>query len=139
MSETRYLNVDLELRSAADLSPLAEHWGERVMVLFNHRVGECYHLALETAVAETSRPPSAADADACIQDFLALFSALPSPLLALWTGCTSRTFDIGVTAGTTPPAFALTPSEPTLRAVAELGAAARLTVYACPASPDEHA
>lgn len=128
MDEARFLNVDLELESAADLSPLAAHFGERVLVLLNQRVGQSYRLALETW--ESFSPPGERDADACIQGFLTLLATLPPPLRALWAGCRARTFDVGVSAGPTPPASTQVLSPATLAEIAALDAAVRLTIYA---------
>ena len=128
MDETHYRNVDLELESTADLSPLAEYFGERVLVLLNQQVGESYRLALETW--EHLSLPGERDADACLQSFLALLAPLPLPLRVLWAGCRSRFFDIGFTAGAAPFSFTQVISTATLAQVAALDASVRLTIYA---------
>lgn len=128
MTETKFLNVDLELESTSDLSPLSQHFGEEVCVLFGGWVGERYVLSLETT-SETPCPSGALDADAVIHDFIALVSALPLPLRSLWDGCCSRVFDIGIDAGTAPFPFRQDVPEVTLQNASSVGAALRITVY----------
>jgi hypothetical protein len=132
MNEAEYLNVDLELDSEADLSPLAEHLGDSVFVLFNGRVHDVYRLALETSCTdepELANRDSSLDADACIREFLTLVAQLPSPLRSLWDGCLSRVFDIGITAGAAPSAFIQTVCETTVHAITSVGGAIRVTIY----------
>lgn len=56
MSEGQFLNVDLELESKTDLSALADHFGDRVYVLYNGRIDGFYRLSLETGLAVKGRP-----------------------------------------------------------------------------------
>lgn len=135
MTQAEYLNVDLELESASDRSPLVEHWGEQVFVLFQDRVDETYRLAFETEFAEPTDPPTTDhtnDADDCIREFLSLIAALPAPLRGLWDGCHSRVFDIGVIAGTEPRVFIQMLSTSTLQAMAAVGGTVRFTMYPPP-------
>ena len=137
MSEAEFLNVDLELESDADLSPLAEHLGDSVFVLFNGQVGDIYRLALETscagASASTARDISLG-ADECIREFVSLVVQLPLPLRALWDACTSRVFDIGLVAGTAPSAFVQNISAATVHMISSVGATIRVTLYSRRAS-----
>lgn len=128
MSETRFLNVDLELESTSDLSPLTRRLGDQVCVLFSGWSGELYHLALEVSI-ETPPPSNGLDADARVRDFIGLISQLPPALRALWDGCRSRVFDIGFDAGTSPWPFRQTIAEATAQAISSVGAALRITIY----------
>jgi hypothetical protein len=130
MNDTQYRNVDLELESASNLAPLAEYFADRAHVLFSGRVEDSFHLALETLCVGCTEPllPTL-DADACIQDFIALISQLPPSLRALWDGCSSRVFDVGFDAGTAPMPFRQILTENTLTAVSSVRAAVRITIY----------
>ena len=132
MMEAEYLNVDLELESADDLTPLAEHFVDRMHVLFNDQRGESYLLALEmraTVVAEYPALNDPLDADTCIRGFLSVIAELPTGLRALWKGCHTRVFDLGISAGTFPSMCIQIVSEATVLAIASVGGTLRVTVY----------
>jgi len=132
VNEAKYLNVDLELDSEADLSPLAEHFGDRVFVLFNGRAGDIYRLALETSCADEPASPTrdlSLEADECIREFLSLIAQLPPALRELWDACASRVFDIGIAAGTGPSALTQTVSEATVQSISSIGGTIRVTIY----------
>lgn len=88
---SRFLNVDLELESPDDLSPIAAHWGERVNVLYAGPGGPCFRLSLELADSGFRDD----DALQLTCAFLDLIDALPEDLLLLWRGCSRRDFDYG--------------------------------------------
>lgn len=130
MNFTEYLNVDLEINSTIDLTPISEYFGDRVLILFNGQVENSFRLVLETqsALLPEARDRSF-DADACIKDFLALIEELPASLRQAWDASHSRVFDIGISGGTGPRMFLQTVSEHTIRAVSDVGGSIRVTVY----------
>ena len=88
MNEPRYLNVDLVVGSNEDLTPIAEGFGQDVMVLFNGKWGEHYRAVFEIA-------PSHAAANEDIACFCSLIEGLEGRAAELWQRAFSREFDIG--------------------------------------------
>jgi hypothetical protein len=131
---TKYLNVDLELESKANLSPLAEYFSERALVLFNGRVGRRHRLVIEIHDAPSRRSSHAADQ--CIQSLIELITPLPVPLRDLWDACTARVFDIGFESGVCPRPYEEHLSEQTITLVASFGGAVRLSLYPVDPSDD---
>jgi hypothetical protein len=135
VSEPEFLNVDLELESGIDLSPLAEHLGDSVCVLFRGRVADVYRLALETNCVGASGSTAgdiSRDADECIREFVSLVVQLPPPLRALWDACASRVFDIGLATGTGPSALVQIISASTVHMISSVGGTIRVTLYPPP-------
>jgi hypothetical protein len=117
-----YLNVDLEIRSPADLTQLVRALQRRLFVLHAGRVRGTFLASFETS--GVNQAP-----DVAIRRFASALRRLPRPLQRLWKQARERAFDIGVAraAGTTPFALALRPE--TLRTVCELNARLALTFY----------
>src|SRR5256885_5576117 len=67
----RYLNVDLEIRSASDLQPLADAVAGRLLVLHTGKVNGSYFLSLEV-------PGLSSQPDAAIKELGQAISALPA-------------------------------------------------------------
>ncbi|WP_128548114.1 hypothetical protein [Larkinella soli] len=126
----RYLNTDLDLEAAFDLSPLAEALAARGLLVLHVRRWESgsWSARLETAVPFT-------DPDANLQALLSAVETLEGPLRSQWAACTVRAFDMGYDSGHEPRNFyrQLTPA--TLGRMAALNATLVITIY--PPEPDE--
>lgn len=120
----RYLNTDLDLTSAGDLTTLAAAFEARGMLpLHVARGGDgLWHATFETGAQHE-------EAESNIAAMLAVVESLAEPLLAAWTGCTRREFDIGYDCGGTPRAFHQGLSGDLLGRVAAAGASLRITLY----------
>ena len=117
-----FLNVDLDLKSAADPGLLLEVWGNRVVPLHIDRIGRRHWLRLSLSGQPTS--PGQA-----ILRFCDLVRALPGDARALWQKAASREFDIGVQAGFESRAAEWVLEPKVLKAVAEVRGRLRVTVY----------
>jgi len=124
MTPASFINLDLELSSAVDLTDLATHWSKQAFILFHGETGTEYKL-----VAELIDSAMGEDALACTERFLRLISALPPALLGLWHQCSSRVFDYGFDGGLEDPPLQTTLSSAVLLRMAELGIDLRITVY----------
>lgn len=120
---THFLNLDLVLRSSSDLTPLAEHFGEHVLVLSNGEAEGTFLLALETSIANPSP-------EACIRHFLRLVDAMPPAQRAVWDHCSSRIFDFGFQAGCNASPQQLKIEPTVLGMLAERGVTVEVTLYA---------
>jgi hypothetical protein len=99
-SLSRFLNLDVVLKSNSDLSPLIEHLGQQVIVLAHEEFERQFLLALELSASGATK-----DAGWCTEQFLMLIETLPETTRALWNGCTSRAFSFGFERGCDFPAF----------------------------------
>ncbi len=125
MSDTCFLNVDLDVLSRRRLEPLATALERRG--LFVHYVGpegarQGAHFSL-TSIAGVS------SADALMRKLAGHITALPPAVRVLWDNAASRTFNIGIQAGIQPPSHEICIASQTLALVAALGARVVITTY----------
>ena len=95
--DSHFLNVDLDIKSSSDLSPIASFLGNRVWILFNDIItpGGLYLLSLEpNPKREISNNP-----ERYIRYLVELIDSLPPNLMKLWNKSASRVFDIGFRGG----------------------------------------
>jgi hypothetical protein len=78
---THFLNVDLELRSRADLGPLVAAVDKKMVVLHSRRERGISHASLE--LYEFSRY---VDPDMCIARFVQVVRRLPPSARRVWDG-----------------------------------------------------
>ena len=124
---TCFLNVDLDVMAAQDLSPLVHALGSGVVDLYTGSAGTGYQTHLEVASGGPGEPKDAEDA---IKRFVKLLTSLPPQARRLWKNATRRDFNIGIQGGTEPRVFEFALQPETLKAVARLGARVVVTVYA---------
>lgn len=120
MQSTRFLNVDLDLRSKSGLQELLKAFGSAVIDLKNESEG---HASLEIAA---DQPQSI---DEIILAFYNLIQALPPSKRAIWDQCEMRSFSIGIQAGTIPHSQEFSLSSKTISHLSALNAEVAITVY----------
>src|SRR5262249_2903410 len=118
----RFLNVDLDIEAAQDLSLLVHALGPSAFDLHTGPVGAGFETHLELA-------SDAIDPDTAIKRFVELLDALPPRAKRLWNTATRKDFSIGIQGGTEPRVVELAVRPETLKAVARLGARVVVTVY----------
>jgi hypothetical protein len=120
--KTTFLNVDLEVSSREDLSPLADALVPKLIVLHVGRVGRTYRASFEL-------PTQSKTPDQAIRRLVAAVGTLPVRQRALWTRATIRDFNIGIQAAHEPMCreFALDPL--TVKLVSRIRARIVFTVY----------
>jgi hypothetical protein len=120
---THYLNTDLELSSAEELSAIA--------TVFEAQGLLCLHLncdeGLWQATFEANRDHL--EPETSIAQMMTLIESLPPPLQALWANCHSRIFDIGYYCADQPWAFNQKLSSQILARIAAVNAAVQITLY----------
>lgn len=121
---TRFLNVDLDVVAAQDLSSLVHALSPSAFDLHTGRAGAGYQTHLELASCASQ------NADVVIKRFVELLASFPPRTRRIWDNATRRDFNIGIQGGTGPRAFELALQPETLKAVARLGARVVVTVYA---------
>ena len=130
MAVGHFLNVDLDIESAADLRPLAAELEAVSVVLHAETTGRGRNrvslVRLESLNCDTAHGP-----DAVIHDLCGVIEALSPAGRALWYSATVRQFDVGYDAQPIPghPAarFVLRPD--TIGRAARLGVTLAVTVY----------
>jgi hypothetical protein len=126
--QTRYLNTDLELVSAVDLSPLATML--EVKGLFQLHLAQteedCWIASFETGEAFE-------DPESTIAAMLSIIEQLDKPTQQIWQSLTLREFNIGYGCGDEPWAQSL--SNSLLQRVAAVGASLGVTLYSYPDQP----
>lgn len=120
---TEFLNVDLEIKSRANLAPLVGRLERRAVAVRSERLRGVHHASFEVASARPSTP------DRCIARLARLIEALPAAERRLWERASERIFDIGIQAGANGAVFKPKIKAATLERVAALGAAIVVTVY----------
>jgi hypothetical protein len=121
---TEFLNVDLDLESTEDLSPLISALKPIAFAL--HSEGQTVVLRC-TLELNHGNPP---DADSAIREFAQALLALSPDIRRIWDSATVRRFSIGIAAGNTPHSFIITVRPLTLQWVSALGASIEIAVYA---------
>ncbi len=124
----QFLNVDLDIESASDLTGLAAELEKGTVILHSGNTGHVKS-RLSVVRAESLVCDSADGADAAIHDLCGVIEALSPAGQALWHSATVRQFDVGYDAQSGHPAarFVLRPD--TIGRVARLGATLAVTVY----------
>jgi hypothetical protein len=120
----RYLNTDLDLTSAGDLTALAAAFEARGMLPLHVTRGEdgLWYATFETGEQHEEPEPN-------IAALIAVVESLAEPQRAVWAGCARREFNIGYDCGGAPRAFDQGLSSELLGRVAAAGASLRITLY----------
>jgi hypothetical protein len=126
-SITHYLNTDLDLASAEDLSSLAQALQDGGM-LYSLHVTQVPSGGW-TARFETYR--SDQQPQATIEAMLDVIEKLPKEAMARWRKCTQREFNIGYDCGREPWAFTQGLSSTLLGRMAALEISLGVTLYPC--------
>lgn len=124
---TEFLNVDLDIQSAIDLTPLLAALKPVAFALHGAAHAPVLRVTLEL---NEGNPRSADDA---IRKFSTALLALAPDERRLWDGASVRVFSIGIDAGTRPHSFTVGLQASTVQMVADLGASVECVVYAVPA------
>ena len=118
---SEFLNVDLDLKSTADLEPLVRAFGRRVMTLHLGRVGRKHGVTLELL-----RQPKTPNEG--ILGFARLVTALPRRAREIWNGATKE-FDLGFQCGLERSSAQWVLHPDVVQAAARVGARIRFTMY----------
>lgn len=129
-----FLNVDLDIESATDLTGLAAELEKGAVILHAGSTGRGKNM-LSVVRLESLDLGAVHGPDAVIHDLCGVIEALSPAGRALWYSATVRQFDVGYdaqpTSGHPAARFVLRPD--TIGRIARLGATLAVTVY----PPDE--
>jgi hypothetical protein len=122
-SVAHFINVDLDLKSTASLSPLIEAWSDRVSDLYTPAKDGRKHwlrLGLHSQRADPERG---------ILEFCRLVRRLRGAARAAWQKASSKEFDIGIQAGMERRSAEWVLSRGVIDAIHGVGGHIRVTVY----------
>ena len=122
---THYMNVDLDIFSRVPLKGLVEAMGEEALVLYVGGQGQKHEAHVELASSHTGMT-----ADRTIVGLTRLVKRLSPRYRRVWDSATSREFNVGIEAGLEPHCYELRLDRRTVDAVAQIGGALVVTVYA---------
>lgn len=119
-----YLNTDLDLSSAEDLTELVRALEARgLFVLHSARCEDGPWLAIFEAAGQYAEP------EASIAEIIAIVESLPLSLKTIWRGCIYREFNIGYSCGEHPQAFEQTLSNSLLTRISAANVSLKVTIY----------
>lgn len=121
MSDTQFLNIDLDLESKHDIRPLAEAWGEDVFT---------FRLDNDDGIWRGSFETMEDDAEKIIDKYYQLVTGLSPALRELWDSASQRIFDIGFEAGSDPRVFQAHLSDQAVAKIHSIGGSLTVTIYA---------
>lgn len=117
-----FLNVDLEIQTAADPASLAAELEGKALLLYCGPFHDDYLINIESH-------HHAADADNRINDLCNIVESLSPSSRDLWKNALRRELDAGFEATPTHEAFAVAISSSTLRRMASLDVSFAITIY----------
>jgi hypothetical protein len=119
-----YLNTDLDLTSAEDLTALGAAFeaGGVPPLHVTRRADGLWYGTFETSTQFAEPEPN-------IAAMLAIVESLARPLRSMWDGCTRREFNIGYDCGAEPWGFNQGLPAELLGRMAAAGASLRVTLY----------
>jgi hypothetical protein len=120
-SVTTFLNVDLDLRAQSGLEELLAHLQPAAFVL---------HQTAEFACVEASKEHWSLEQ--AVVDLVEIIQSLPPQAKAIWSRCESRTFNIGIQAGSEPHQAYFALSGNAVSLLASVQADITITVYRPP-------
>jgi Protein of unknown function (DUF2442) len=119
----QFINVDLDLKSSAPLSPLLEAWSDRASALYTpEKDGRKHWLRLELHSQPT-------DPERGILEFCRLVRRLRGAARAAWQKASSREFDCGIQAGMERRSAEWVLSRKVIDAIHSVDGHIRVTVY----------
>ena len=119
-----YLNTDLDLTSASDLTALAAAFQAARVRALHVTQGEdgLWYACFETDHQHNEPEPT-------IAAMLVVIESLSPPLQSVWAGCSRREFNIGYDCGPEPWAYNQGLTAELLGRMAAAGASLRVTLY----------
>jgi|GEM_PF-3685835 len=118
-----FLNLDVDVISEDDLTPIEEAIGEHGFVLGNQRVDGLCYLSFEPGYIEEPTP------ELCAIELVRLINSFNNQAKELWFNSKSRTFNFGFESGVSEPYYSSVLSVETLKGISLLEASIKITVY----------
>lgn len=121
MLATSFANIDLDIESAHDITPLVEFWGEELIV---------FRLEQDDGVWFGTFETSEETAEAIVEKYYRLVSDLTPDLRSIWDRATKKVFDFGFNAGPEPHMYQFSVSHEAISKLSSIGGSIAVTIYA---------
>jgi hypothetical protein len=120
MNEIRFLNVDLDIESTNDISPIVQEFSGRLSIMRNEQKEGLYIASFETGYEEENK---------IVEEYVSLIEGLSPEAIEIWNNCTKREFDFGYDSGDWPNDFHSKISEKSIKSLARVGGSVTVTIY----------
>lgn len=120
MSKIHFLNIDLEIESTIDITPIIDEWGERVSVHRHEEIDGVHYGSFETGYIELSD---------IFEEYISLVEGLSRASREIWDKASRRDFDFGYESGTTPSDYHSRIELKHLENLAKIGGSLVITIY----------
>jgi len=120
MTEITFLNIDLDIESNEDITPIIDEWGDRISVLRNEEVNGVYYGSFET---------SCSGIEEILNEYFVLINSLTPQSRKIWDNAQRKDFDFGYESGEQPNNFHSRVSPDLLTKLVEVGGEVVITIY----------
>ena len=120
MSEIRFLNIDLDIESTKDISPIVQEFSDRLSVMRNEQKEGLYIASFETGYVEENK---------IIEEYVSLIESLSPEAREIWNNCTKREFDFGYVSGNKTNDFHSKISKKSIKSLTKVGGSVTVTIY----------
>ena len=121
MNETTFANIDLEIESEQDITPLAESWREDLIVFRLEKEGGIWFGSFETSEGSVKD---------IVEKYYQLVSGLTTELRDIWGCASKKTFDIGFNAGHMPHMYQFNLPQEEVSKLSQIGGSIAISIYA---------
>ena len=122
MEQVEFLNIDLDLESDSDLSPIIQEFGENLIVLNNKKEKGFHKVSFELAGLN-------GDPDYLFEKYFILIDGLSEVGKGLWQGCSKKMFDLGFESGENSGGLQTELPQSIINKLSSLGATVAITIY----------
>ena len=120
MSEIHFLNIDLDIESGIDISPIVELWSDRISVHRLECLNDIWYGSFETWEGEENT---------IIDIYHDLVCSLTPDLRNIWDQARKRDFDFGYEGGDTPRSFHSRLTTESIAKLTEIKGSVTITIY----------
>ena len=120
MKAIEFLNIDLDIESKEDISPILKEFGNRVVIHRNEKCNKLFCASISTGYTEENE---------IIQEYFSLVNELSTNARKIWDNCNKREFDFGFESGGSPNNFQSSLSASSIQSLARIDGSVVITIY----------
>jgi hypothetical protein len=120
MSEITFLNIDLDIESIDDISPLVNEWGDRVSVQRLEKIEGTYIGSFETGYGSVPE---------ILDEYVSLITNLSETSKSIWDSALKKEFDFGFECSTWPSNIHVSVDSRFISKLSQVGGSVAVTVY----------
>jgi len=123
MSKITFLNIDLDIESLVDITPIVKEWRKRTAVFRHEEVDGVFYGSFETAY------DGGYGVSKIIDEYVSLIEGLSPTSRKIWDQAQKREFDFGYESGSKPNNFHSRIEADYVNKLANLGGIIVITIY----------